>query len=229
MDSLIALVPARGGSKGVPRKNLRLINGKSLTELAILRAQKTGLFSEVWVSTDDDEIESQSLAMGARVLRRSGRTGSDSATANEVVEEFISSLNLEKSVSICYLQPTSPLLRSRTVQSAVSIHQESGKRPVVGIRRVTEPAGKHVFLGDNEEILETANVSQVSENRQNLPQAFIPTGGVYIFSVEDFLERGTIPVAGSNVVEISDEEALDIDSEFDLRIARILSGDVDAN
>lgn len=146
MDSLIALVPARGGSKGVPRKNLRLINGKSLTELAILRAQKTGLFSEVWVSTDDDEIESQSLAMGARVLRRSGRTGSDSATANEVVEEFISSLNLEKSVSICYLQPTSPLLRSRTVQSAVSIHQESGKRPVVGIRRVTEPAGKHVFL-----------------------------------------------------------------------------------
>lgn len=213
----------------MPRKNLRLINGRSLTELAILRAQATGLFCEVWVSTDDDEIESQSLAMGARVLRRSGSTGSDSATANDVVDEFIGSLNLEKSCSICYLQPTSPLLHSRTVQSAVTLHQESGKRPVVGIRRVTEPAGKHVFLGNNEEILETANISQVSENRQNLPQAFIPTGGVYIFSVKDFLERGTIPIVGSNVVAVPDEEALDIDSEFDLRIARILSGDVDAN
>lgn len=222
-----ALVPARGGSKGVPRKNLSKINGLSLVEHAVVRAQKAGCFSRVFVSTDDTEIALQAEAAGAIVSMRSSSSSSDFATANDVVREFCDSQIDSLDFSVCYLQPTSPLLHHEMVAKGVRLHYESGQRPVVGVRIVTDPLEKQLELSHERILSAAASFGLPTANRQGLKTRFIPTGGLYVFRRSSFLEAGVVPVIGAIALEIPPEQALDIDSHFDLRVARLLARGLD--
>ena len=109
---VLALIPARGGSKGVPRKNLRLVKGKPLLAYTLEAAKNSSNVDTTYLSSDDTEILKVGESLGIQSILRPWQSSSDNATADDVVNHFLSILSQEM-VSldpyIVYLQPTSPL------------------------------------------------------------------------------------------------------------------------
>jgi N-acylneuraminate cytidylyltransferase len=120
--SVIGLVPARGGSKEIPRKNMRSFLGKPLflwNTLALLDAEV-----ETYVSTDDEEIRDAAIDAGANVFIRGHRTGRDEATTIEVVQEFVEKQDLENDDILLLSHPTSPYLTKRDAKKICQLWQE---------------------------------------------------------------------------------------------------------
>ena len=106
---IVALIPARGGSKGIPRKNLRDLNGVPLVAHKIIQAQKS-LCSEIWVSSEDIEIQNISQKFGAKVINRPTELATDEAGTDLVIVQAINYLQLNQIDVLVLLQPTSPLI-----------------------------------------------------------------------------------------------------------------------
>nr|MDQ3003426.1 acylneuraminate cytidylyltransferase family protein [Fibrobacterota bacterium] len=118
---VLALVPARGGSKGVLRKNLRRVHGKPLVEHTLEAAKGSRFVDKVYLSSDDEEILDVGRALQVEAFKRIATAASDTATSGEVVGNFIDCLPrgiIEADPFIAYLQPTSPLRNSGHIDAA---------------------------------------------------------------------------------------------------------------
>ena len=124
---VLGLIPARGGSKGVPRKNLAQVAGKPLLAWTVEAARAASELTRVVVSTDDDEIAAEA---GVEVLRRPAELAADDAPMLEVVRHAVSELGPDV---VVLLQPTSPLRRAEHVDAAVRLLLESGADAVVSV------------------------------------------------------------------------------------------------
>src|SRR5688572_5200728 len=109
MPLTVALIPARGGSKGVKRKNLRDIAGKPLLQHTVDAARGCPQISDIYLSSEDEEILSAGKAMGCTLVRRPAVLAQDESSANDVVFDFFAQVPLADDDVILYLQPTSPL------------------------------------------------------------------------------------------------------------------------
>src|SRR5919199_499460 len=131
---VVALVPARGGSKGIPRKNLALLAGKPLVRWAVETAQAAETVTRVVVSTDDDEVAAAAAAAGAEVLRRPPQLAADDTPMLEVIRHALA--NIDACDVLVLLQPTSPLRRAEHVDAAVSLLLGTGADAVVSVVEV---------------------------------------------------------------------------------------------
>ncbi|HAS1172129.1 TPA: acylneuraminate cytidylyltransferase family protein, partial [Enterobacter cloacae] len=122
MTYKIALIPARGGSKRLPDKNIKLLNGKPLIAWTIIAARESGLFDDIIVSTDSENIASLAKKFGANVpFIRPQNLSDDTATTAEVVRHAVDFIQQAEKVSIdiiCLLQPTSPLRTATHIKEA---------------------------------------------------------------------------------------------------------------
>ena len=109
MSRVVALIPARGGSKRIPRKNLATIKGKTLVQLAIEATQESRRVQATYVSTDDVEIEQEALRYGAHVLVRPRHLATDEAQMDDVVSDFLLFAQLKDDDVVMLLEPTAPL------------------------------------------------------------------------------------------------------------------------
>lgn len=217
----IALVPARGGSKGVPRKNLEVIGSRSLVERAVLASQGTTNISVCYVSSDDQEILAKALELGAQAHLRSTLAAADSARASEVIDDFLAGhVEIDDEVRIVYLQPTSPFRTSAHVDQAINAMEFAGIDALVGVVRSHQLPEKTLVINDSGVLaLGPAGVDP-GENRQGLTPTVYPNGALYIFPVGAFRERGDIPVVGAYPFLMGKIESLDIDDPEDLILAR---------
>ena len=120
----LAIIPARGGSKRIPRKNIKNFHGKPIIAYSIEAALKSGLFDEVMVSTDDVEIKNISLELGAKVpFLRSENTSNDTATTLEVIREVLESYKKEDRTfdEVCCIYPTAPLMKSSHLTAGLDL------------------------------------------------------------------------------------------------------------
>lgn len=121
-NNVLALIPARGGSKGVRRKNLRMVGGKPLLEYTLTSAQRSELVDKTYVSSEDQEILELATSLGATPVQRPADLATDESSAIEVVQHFIEWLPEElrsQDPTIVYLQPTSPLRTSTHIDAAL--------------------------------------------------------------------------------------------------------------
>lgn len=121
---ILVLIPARGGSKGIPRKNLRALNGRPLIYYAIQTALRSTFKVDVYVSSDDDEILNIANASGAKVLKRDASKANDATTLDPVVYDAylrISKIEKKEYDLIITLQPTSPLLKTKSLDNAINL------------------------------------------------------------------------------------------------------------
>ncbi|XP_063074148.1 N-acylneuraminate cytidylyltransferase-like [Engraulis encrasicolus] len=130
---IAALVCARGGSKGIPLKNIKMLAGVPLIGWVLRAAVDSELFDSVWVSTDHDEIEKVAKAWGAQVHRRSAQVSRDASSSLETIQEF-TALNPDVDF-ICNIQATSPCLHPYHLQAAVSKITEEGFESVFSVVR----------------------------------------------------------------------------------------------
>lgn len=210
----LVVIPARGGSKGIPRKNVRLMSGKPLISYTILNALNSEFSLDVVVSTDDEEIERISTYYGARVITRPEELATDNVTLDPVIYHAVTMMELHEKKTydiVITMQPTSPLLKTTTLDKGIEYFINNKFDTVLsGINRPhlawTEKNGEIVPLY-NERL-----------NRQYLPKNLLETGAFFISKREFVKENGRF---GPNVsvFEVPENESIDIDSPQDWWIA----------
>jgi len=222
MTKAIALIPARGGSKGILNKNLRVIDGRTLLERAIKSAHSATCLDEIWVSSDDKQILDEAKSHGALVHPRSEFASSEFATAADVVGEFLAFHPTAIDASLVYLQPTSPFRTPESVKEAVELHNQTGK-PIIGVKDCTELPEKMLQINKDGSLRPFMDENLSNANRQQLGTYFYPTGSLYVFRSKSFLDSGGFPVHDSIPLPLGRIESIDIDTFEDLEIARAIS------
>ena len=225
----VALIPARGGSRGVPRKNLARVGGSSLLERAIRSALDCDRIGACFVSSEDDEILEVARREGATPHRRSIDASSDQARASEVVDDFVNRVQLDFATTrIVYLQPTSPFRTASHVRQAIQLMEESGASSLVSVERSPFLPEKMLRMGEDSLLRLADDSGDPGANRQLFEKSFYPNGAIYIFDLEAFFRSGDVPVSESIGFVMTKLESLDIDDPDDLQIARGLVDVADA-
>ncbi|MGJ7045470.1 cytidylyltransferase domain-containing protein [Thermoanaerobacterium thermosulfurigenes] len=211
---ILAVIPARGGSKGIPRKNVRLLCGKPLISYSIMNALNSKFDLDVVVSTDDEELERISLAYGAKVIKRPEELGADNVTLDPVIYHAVYTMEKIENKSydiVITMQPTSPLLKVSTLESAIKYFLDNDFDTVIsGVNRPhlswAELEGKIVPLYEKR------------LNRQYLPKNFLETGAFFITKRKFVKEESRLGNKVS-IYEIPENESIDIDSPQDWWVA----------
>lgn len=220
--SNVAIITARGGSKRIPRKNLRPFLGEPIITYSILAALDSNLFGEVMVSTDDEEIAAVARDHGAAVpFMRSAATSDDYATTAQVLEEVIGDyLKLGREFDFaCCIYPTAPFVTADKLRHAFDLLTESGADAVLPIARFSFPIWRSFRL-DGDRVF--YNWPEFAPKRsQDLAPAFQDTGQFYFF--RPAILRSTSKLITDNTIgiEVDELEVQDIDTDQDWRLAEI--------
>lgn len=223
MRTFIALIPAKGISSRLPRKNLQRLGELTLLEHAIDVAQRSKVFQTVVVTTESDEVAEVSSIRGAVVHRRKGLAAAPSASASDVVLDFIENFSnhLADDVVLFYLQPTSPLRKVEDIlRCSEMLMGENYAYPIVSVTvENTSPFKSLVVDGDGK--LQCLFSEQLAtSNTELLPTTYKANGNVFAFTVGQFRSRQTFPLAGGRPIVIDQVRSIDIDTATDLEIAR---------
>ena len=211
---VLAIIPARGGSKGIPHKNLRLLGGIPLIGHAIRNCQASKRITQTVVSTEDEEIAVAARRFGADVLMRAPELAADDIPLAPVVYDVVQRLEKQgqKADIVATIQPTSPLIRSQTLDRALAVFDDPVVDTVLSVYNNT-----HL----NWTIDETGACKPLFSkrvNRQQLPQIFTESGGIIASRRDVITQKERI---GSNVelIVLDPEEATDIDTYHDWWLA----------
>jgi len=217
----IAIITARGGSKGLKRKNILDFNGKPLIAWTIEAALNSKRIDECFVTTEDDEIAEVSIMHGAKVIPRPINLAGDFVTSEDVLVHALSELEetFEHIDILALLQPTSPLRSSTEIDLAIQEYIKSSADCVISVFKPKHSAAKAYKLNENGSISGLFDESAPYEPRQNLPQTFQPNGAIYVFNSEKFKSAGKIPRENVYPFEMSEETSIDIDDIDDFRKA----------
>ena len=214
----IAIIPARGGSKGIPRKNLAQLAGKPLIWYSIQSAKESGLFDEIIVSSDDEDILQFAISESVLAQKRPSELAQDLTTSNEVISYIINENKFDNHDYICLLQPTSPLRTAVHIKNAFKI--KSDNLTVISVKKQSKSVYKTFLLRENGFLQGLVSPEAPFIPRQQIPELYSPNGAIYIFNVENFIaSNNSIPQ--TNIVPFLMEhiESIDIDSSEDLIIA----------
>ncbi|WOK35105.1 acylneuraminate cytidylyltransferase family protein [Sphingomonas sp. C3-2] len=230
-----AFIFARGGSKGVPRKNVRLLDGKPLIGYAIDIARACPSLGDVIISTDDDEIAQTALTLGARVpFRRPAELASDTASewlawrhAIEWTREHDGG-DFDVFVS---LPATSPFRAVEDVEACIAMLRNDPAADVVVTVRKAErsPYFNMVFLNDDGAARLVIRPEHGVTRRQDAPQVYDMTTVAYAARPDFVLSRNGIFEGRVRVVEVPPERAMDIDTPYDFAIAEYIARDYAAD
>jgi CMP-N,N'-diacetyllegionaminic acid synthase len=217
---IVAIIPARGGSKGVPGKNLRDLAGKPLIAWTIEAALRSDCFASVVVSTDDPEIATVAQAWGASVpFMRPAELADDTTGGMEVV--FHALEHLPQFRYVVLLQPTSPLRTADDIRDALKMCVAQGRPSCVSfVQASTHP--HHCFSIDEGMIHPAIENSTTNTRRQDMPEYFALNGALYIADCSwlqanrSFVGPETLPYI------MPPERSVDIDTLLDFEIAEIL-------
>jgi CMP-N,N'-diacetyllegionaminic acid synthase len=217
----VALIPARKGSKGIIRKNTRNICGKALIEYTIEAAVKADSLHEIYVSSDDQEVEQICSRHPLQFIERPASLAGDHATANDVIKHFISFLPscfCNENTFIIYLQPTSPLRNEVHIEKAIKLLRSKKAQSIISLTECENKLWKCFVIGENGFASSVFDETLSNKSRQDLPKIFMPNGAIYGFSVVDFMNRKSIPSNGSWPLLMDKRSSLDIDSLDDLAL-----------
>jgi pseudaminic acid cytidylyltransferase len=212
----VAIIPARGGSKRIPRKNLREFNGRPMIAWAIGHAIAAGIFDRVVVSTDDDDIALAALDAGAEVpFRRPAHLADDTTATAPVIAHAISALELsiDDTTPACCIYPTTPLLKPDDLRTVLDVWLEHPERFVLTGYAPALPIARAFTLdGDGAAALLLPEFAMT--RTQDLPRAMLDVGWCYVGSTRAWTTTTSV-IDGASVVEIPAERAIDIDTEAD--------------
>lgn len=220
----IALITARGGSKGLPRKNVLPLAGQPLIAWSIKAALAAKCIDAVFVTTDDSEIAAVSEQYGAIVIPRPAELAQDDTGSEPVIAHAIEYLQAGQQVieQVFLLQPTSPLRRSEHIDAAYKRYIQLSARCLISVFEPKHTPAKAYKVNADGSISGLLNDEAPYTRRQELPVAVQPNGAIYLFSADSFMQQRQIP--RQNVVPyiMTYTDSVDIDSAADLALAATL-------
>lgn len=219
----LAIIPARGGSKRIPRKNIRPFLGKPILAYSIESAIKSGIFDDIIVSTDDPEIANMALEFGAKVpFIRSLENSSDTATTADALLEVI---NYYQKVlktdlnAICCIYPTAPLIKSDFLVTGYDLLINGNYDSVFPVSAFSYPVWRGLNL--NKGIVAMEWPEFYNSRSQDLKTLYKDAGQWYWINLCSFLEQKKLFMLNSYGIVLSDLEVQDIDSMTDFLLAEL--------
>ncbi len=207
---VVSVILARGGSKGIPRKNIVDLNGKPLLHYTIKASLDSGV-DETWVSTDDDEIAKVAVQSGARVLRRPDSLATDTSTSEAALIHFANETNFDH---VVFIQPTSPLLKSKYIDQGLELIKEYDS--------VFSAYAQH-WVPRWTKSLPSEPIGWDPNNRprrQDADEIYVENGSFYITSKDCLLKSGLRFSGKIGVVEMPLGESYQIDTYDDLEFIK---------
>lgn len=225
----VAIITARGGSKRIPRKNIKPFLGRPIIEYSIEAALQSGMFAEVMVSTDDEEIAQVARKAGAKVpFMRSEGAANDFATTAEVIEEVLDSYERigQRFEQVCCIYPTAPFVTANAIKTAMMLLEQEKSDAVIPVVKFSFPPQRCVVINDNR--LTPKWPEDMKKRSQDLEPFYHDCGQFYCLNTKSFQEQKALWM--KDVVPFVQEESSvqDIDTLEDWKIAemkyRILKG-----
>jgi pseudaminic acid cytidylyltransferase len=218
----IAIITARGGSKRIPRKNIKDFFGQPIIVYSIKAALDSGCFDEVMVSTDDQEIADISKAFGAKVpFLRSQKNSDDFSTTADVLKEVIAEykkLGMAFEVACC-LYPTSVFVTGEKLKNARDLFIKSGADSLIPVVKFGFPIQRALKIKDNS--LQFFWPENSDKRSQDLEPSYHDCGQFYFFKTDILFSKGDIFTDNTVPFLVKESEVQDIDNEEDWKIAEI--------
>ena len=218
----IAIITARGGSKRIPRKNIKEFLGKPIIVYSIEAALASGIFDEVMVSTDDEEIARIAMEAGASVpFMRSAQTANDYATTTEVLLEVLREYEANGKTFdyMACLYPTNPFITPEKLKKAMKLISENDYAEVLPVVQFSFPPQRAYVLGEDDTLVYKWEEFKNSRS-QDLEKMYHDAGQFYFYDVKKYIENEG--VKGKIYPLICPEhEVQDIDNEEDWKMAEL--------
>lgn len=220
---ILGIIPARGGSKGVIRKNIRQVGGNPLIFWAIKGAKESELLSSWVVSTDDDEIKGVAQELQANVMVRPENLASDKTPMIDVLQYICKTLEDSKDFYdyICLLQPTAPMRTSKCIDEAISTIVKNNHDSLVSLYKVDDCHPSRMYKIE-ENSLKPIFKEPKGSLRQDLEDVFHRNGAIYICTRDLLMNEGKLLCNNPIPFIMTKSESINIDDEQDLVIANHL-------
>jgi CMP-N,N'-diacetyllegionaminic acid synthase len=226
MSNVVAIIPARGGSIGIPDKNLRKVGGKSLIQRAIECAVAVSEIDTTVVSSDSSVILDCASSLSVIAHRRSAKSSTGESTADMVIRDLLRAserYGINDFTTLVYLQPTSPFRTAKHVSCSLGLFSRDPKSSLISVKKLSVFPQKSFFLDDGGYVSFAPWTVNPGSNRQGLDPIYYPNGAIYIFSVASFRKHNVIPVAKARAFLMDEFSSTDIDSLHDLEMAERLA------
>lgn len=223
--SILAVIPARGGSKGVPRKNIRDFAGRPLIAHTIVAARAMKCAARVVVSTDDAEIADVARAHGAEVpFLRPAELAADETPTLPVLRDLLMRLAGEPYAPhlVVLLQPTSPLRTARHIDDALDQYDASGADSLISVCPVSQHPALMKTIDAAGRVAPFLPGSPRAARRQDLPAVYRPNGAIYITRPDLILDENRLLGDDTLAFMMTEAESVDLDSELDFVIAELI-------
>lgn len=227
--NVLSIIPARGGSKGVPRKNLRLVGGKPLIAWSVLAAKASRYAAHCYVSTEDAEIAEVARAWGAEVMARPAELAGDRTPMAEVIRHAVQvgEANRDRPYDyVLLLQPTAPMRQAGDIDGALEILIQSNADSVVSVYRVEDAHPARMYL-IQEGVLEPFCTEPPGALRQDLPAVYHRNGAIYACTRRLIVEEGRLLGGRLLPYIMPKSRSVNIDDLQDLIIADCLMSRTD--
>ena len=231
-NKILALIPARGGSKGVPRKNIRLLGGKPLLAWTIDAAKKSKYIDRIILSSEDEEIISVAKNYGCDVpFVRPAELAGDNAPGIAPVLHALHTLN-EQYDYLVLLQPTSPFRSTEDIDEAIRRCIENKVDACVSVTETEKHPAWMFYLTDSEyltPVLGTAD-EKMATHRQQLKPVYALNGAVYVIHIPTLLKHEQFIIPKRTLsYPMPKERSLDIDTEFDFKQCEWIAKELEKN
>ena len=226
--NIISIIPARGGSKGIPRKNIKLLNGKPLISYSIDASNSCSLIDDTYVSTEDAEISEISKGNNAEVIERPDELAGDDSSSIDVILHVLDYLENRGELPDLFvlLQPTSPLRTSEDIEASINLFLESDCDSLVSVCELDHRSLLNFSLEDGF-LVQNNNEALFNSRRQDIPTHYSLNGAIYITTPE-FIRKNKSFYSDKTIPHVmSKEKSIDIDTSFDFKLAEFLLNECD--
>lgn len=222
--NFLAIIPARGGSKRLPRKNVLELAGKPLIAWTIQAALQSKYIDKVLVTSDDDEILQVSKAFGASIITRPMHLAQDISTSFDAIKHAIE--NTEKYDYIILLQPTSPLRTSQHIDEAIQLLKNKNANAIISVTEMEHSPLWANTLDANNSMVGFLKEEVLNKRSQELDMYYRLNGAIYIIKTENLLSAGSFFLKNNTYAyKMSNASSVDIDTEMDFKWVEFLLGD----
>lgn len=224
MDRIIAIIPARSGSKGLKDKNIKEINGKPLIAYTIESAIESNVFEDVLVSTDSKKYLDIAVKYGAYVpFLRSEKLSKDASSTNDVIEDVLAQLKQigKEYDAFMLLQPTSPLRTIEDIKNALKLFEEKKANSVVSMCEC-DHSPLFVKSLDDQKRLDNFLTNIKNVQRQNVKKYYRLNGAIYLIRTNYFLKYKDFYREKSYAYIMKKKNSIDIDDIYDFKFAEMI-------
>jgi len=227
-NKILCILQVRGGSKGVPKKNIRKVNGKPLMTWTIESAKKSGVFDDIWVSSDSDEILEVGRQEEVNTIKRPEELSGDEVLSVDSLHWAVGEIEKLKGTTYDYvveLPVVCPLRNETHIKEAVEKLITTGADSVISVTQMTDKHPVRMKRITDDDLIEDF-CSEYPEGdagrRQDLEPCYIRNGGIYSMKRDTLMNEKTRHGKVSRPYVMEDKYSINIDSEMDLRIAEVM-------